>query len=283
MTLGARRAYGPGVRRYSILQALPLSFFSRGLYRDVARSWRGIGLAYLLLVVALLTLVIVVRMQVGLDGWVRRQARDVADQVPTIVIRHQVVRVDAAMPCIIRDRRTGAAFAIVDTTGQVVSLDGQQARVLLTRDHLLLRKSAAETRVFDLSRIEDFTLDAARARRWLGLFATWASPVAAPFVFVGLLCVRLVQQLVLAGIGLLVGSLARVGLDFAAHMRLAAVALTPALVLEPVLELLHARPPGWGLLWSAIALGYLVWAVLANRAGPAEAATGPPAAPQAQG
>jgi hypothetical protein len=260
------------MRRYSILQAVPLSFFSGDLYRDVARSWRGIGLAYLVLLVALLTLVVVIRMHLALAGWVNRDAREFVGQVPRIVIRRQVVEVDGAMPLTIRDSRTGAALAIIDTTGAVTSLDGQEARVLMTGDHIFYRKSVAETRVFNLSGVTDFTVDSARAGRWLGIFATWGTPIATPFVFGGLFCFRLLQQLLLALVGLLVGRLARVGLDFSGHMRLAAVALTPALVIEPLLELFGARPSWWGTVWIAVALACMVWAVRANRAAPTETA-----------
>jgi hypothetical protein len=269
------------MRRYSILQALPLSFFSRDLYRDVVRSWRGLGLAYLVLLVALLTLVFVIRTGMALDAWVRGEAQGLADQVPRLVIRQRVVEVDRPMPFTIHDPKTGGAVAVVDTTGQVVSLDGLEARLLLTRDHVFYRKSTTETRVFQLSNVKDFTFDSTRAKRWLGLFSAWAAPVMAPFVFVGLLVVRFIQQLVFGVVGLLVGRLTRVRLDFPASMRLAAVALTPALIIEPVLEIVRGKPPLWGLLWIGIVLSYIVWAVRANEPGPADAATSEPAAPQA--
>ena len=268
------------MRRYSIVQAIPLSFFSRALYRDVARSWRGIGLAYLVLLVALLTLVVAIRTRVALDGWVRGDAQRMADQIPRLVIRHRVVEFDRPMPFTIHDS-AGAALVIVDTTGQVVSLDSLAAQVLVTADHVIYRKSAAETRVFDLSAVRDFTLDSTLAKRWLGLLSIWAAPVVAPFVFVGFLLCRLVQQLVVAAIGLLVGRLARVAFDFAASMRLAVVAMTPALILEPALEAIRAKPPGWGLLWPVITLAYLVWAVRANTSGPADGSTSDTVAPQA--
>jgi len=269
------------MRRYSILQALPLSFFSRDLYRDVVRSWRGFGLAYLVLLVALLTLVVVIRTGMALDAWVRGEAVGLADQVPRLVIRQRVVEVDRPMPFTIHDPKTGGAVAVVDTTGQVVSLDGLEARLLLTRDHVFYRKSAAETRVFQLSNVKDFTFDSTRAKRWLGLLSTWAAPVMAPFVFVGLLVTRLIQQLVFAVVGLLVGRLTRVRLDFPASMRLAAVALTPALIIEPALEAFRAKPPGWGPIWIAVTLGYIVWAVRANGSGPADTPGSNPVAPPA--
>ena len=42
------------MKRYSIFHPLVLSFFSKSLYRDVGKNWRGTGLLYLLLIIALL-------------------------------------------------------------------------------------------------------------------------------------------------------------------------------------------------------------------------------------
>ena len=38
------------MKRYSIFHPLILSFFSKSLYRDVGKHWRGTGLLYLLVV-----------------------------------------------------------------------------------------------------------------------------------------------------------------------------------------------------------------------------------------
>jgi Protein of unknown function (DUF1189) len=263
------------VRRYSIFQAIPFSFFSRDLYREVVQSWRGIGLAYLVLLVTLLTLVVAIRVQIWSGGLAHGEGRAFADQIPRIVIRHRVVEVDRPMPYVIRDPKTGAELVVIDTTGQVVSLDSLQARVLITADHIVYRRSVAETRVFELSAVKDFTLDSTRANHWLRVLSTWAAPVVAPFVFVGSAMVRVIQQLVFAALGLLVGRLARVRFDFSASMRLAAVAMTPALVIEPALEVLKIRPPAWGWLCIAITLAYIVWAVRSSGPDQVSAASDP--------
>ena len=258
----------PIVRRYSILRAIPLSFFSRDLYRDVAASWRGFGLAYLALVVALLTLFVVGRMQVALSRWAEGPARGFADQVPTMVIRHRVVEIDRPMPFVILDRGSGKEIVVVDTTGQITSLDGLEAGVLVTADRVQFRRSASETRMFTLTGVDSLTLTPAKARRWLTLLSTWATPCVAPFVFGGMFVFRLIQLLVFALVGLLVARLAHARLDWSQVMRLTAVALTPALVLDPMIDLSRVRLPGRGLLWTGIVLAYVVWAVRANRSGP---------------
>src|SRR5438034_9579350 len=143
------------MRRYSIVQALPLSFFSRDLYQDVASNWRGAGLMYLLLLVALPTALFVIRIQVAIGQWAHGDAMQIVDQVPSIRILQGVVHVDRPTPLTITDSK-GVALAIIDTSGSIASLEGSEAHVLLTRDHLYMRKSGAETRVYDLLNVKDF-------------------------------------------------------------------------------------------------------------------------------
>ena len=258
------------MRRYSILHALPLAFFSRDLYRDVALHWRGAGLMYLLLLVALTTALFLTPIQVGIWQWARGGASTIVNQIPTIRIRHGVVEVDRPTPLFITDSK-GTALAIIDTSGSITSLEGSDALLLLTRDHMYVRKSGAETRVFDLSRVEDFRMDRVRAAGWLRVLVTWLAVLLAPFVLVGLYAFRLIQQLIGSLIGLLVARVSNVKLDFQARMRLASVALTPALIIEVALSFVKAKPPFWGLLWTAIAIGYLVIAIRSSRDGPAHA------------
>src|SRR5262249_57870727 len=83
LDLGGWPDYGPTVGSHAILRAIPASFFSRDLYRDVARVWRGVGIAYLLLLTALLTVFVAVEMQIGLNHWVHSSgAKDFIEQVP---------------------------------------------------------------------------------------------------------------------------------------------------------------------------------------------------------
>ena len=268
------------MRRFSILQAVPLSFFSRDLYRDVAGSWRGAGLVYLVVVVALVTAVVVIGMQFSLRRWAAGPAQGFADQVPTIVIRHRVVEFDQPMPYVLQDRKTGKEWVVIDTTGQITSLEGLEATVLLTADRVMYRKSAAETRVFNISAIDNLTISPTRAREWLGLLATWLALLLAPFIFGGLFVFRLVQLLVFALVGMVVAALSRNRLDFSTLLRITAVALTPALLLEPLLDLAGAKATSWAFVWTVLPLGYVVWAVLASRRPPEDAAAGAaPASP----
>jgi hypothetical protein len=271
------------MRQYSNFRALLLSFYSRDLYREVARTWKGAGLLYQLLVVALATVVVAIRLHIAIAQFQARYAQGVVEQIPAITIAHGVVSVNVPTPYTIRDPKDGKTLAIIDTTGQVTSLTGTEARVLLTRDKLVMKKGATETRVYDLSRVENFRMDRARATRWLSLFAGWFALACAPFMLAWFYLVRLILMLIFAAIALLAARVMRTDIGFAAAMRLTAVALTPAALLEVVLNATGTKPHFMGAAWTLISAAYLVFA-LRSVAGETQAlASGPGAAPPADG
>lgn len=251
-------------RRFSNPAAIVLSFFSKDLYRDVARNWLGAGIVYLLLVSFLSALPPLIAMQAELARFAREQAGPILEQIPPVLVHNGRVSSAVAMPYVIRGQN-GRAIAILDTTGQVTSLDSTEARMLVTGDRLTYRKSAAETRVIELQRVTHFELNREKAARWLKLIVAWLTPALSPFVFVGLVVFRLCQILLFAGLGMLLTGPLRARLGFAALMRLATVAFTPTFALGTLRGAVKLHVPSWWLLSLVIALVYLVFAIQANR------------------
>ena len=74
------------MKRYSIFHPLVLSFFSKSLYQDVGRNWRGTGLLYLLLVLALVWIPTIIKGQLAMSRWVDGDSKEITKQVPAITI-----------------------------------------------------------------------------------------------------------------------------------------------------------------------------------------------------
>lgn len=260
---------------YSRLAALVLSFFSAGLYRDVARNWRGIGLLYLLLLFAITWLPPVIRGHVGFRKFVRDDAPQVLGQIPSVTIKDGVVSIKEPEPYIIRDPKTGRAVLYVDTTGAFDrEKDAREAAVLLSRSTVEVRQPN-KTEVHDLSQIEYLYVDKEVARRWLETGATLFGPLAYVGGVIGSLVWGMVRLLVYGLIGLIFVSAFNARLDFAALMRLAAVAMTPAMLVDTLgwtFNFGWMPCCGWGVLMGIITLVYLGFGVKAN----AEAPTTPP-------
>ncbi|MCI0404254.1 MAG: hypothetical protein L0212_12175, partial [Acidobacteria bacterium] len=71
------------MRKYSILQPLLLSFYSKDLYQDVGQHWRGTGFLYLFLLLALAWIPIALKVHTGFVQWLNENAPAFLLQVPS--------------------------------------------------------------------------------------------------------------------------------------------------------------------------------------------------------
>ena len=251
------------MKRYSIFHAFVLSFFSKSFYQDVGQRWRGTGLAFLLGVLALVWIPTTIKLHWTLSRFVRESAPRLTKQIPAITISNGEVSTDVPTPYFINDPETGTPMIIIDTTGEYESLDNTPAKVLLTRSKLITQQRA-ETRVYDLRDVKSFYVDRVRVEGWLTFGARWFALVAYPFVLVFSFIFRTIQVLIYALFGMIFASLLNAKLSYQTLMRLAAVSLTPVLVLNLIMEFVPLWIPGWWLLGISIALIYLFLAVKWN-------------------
>ena len=252
------------MKRYSFIQAPILSFFSKAFYRDVGQHWRGTGLAYLLIILALFWIPSIIKAQLGVGRFVNTESKKITEQIPAITISHGKVSTDVPTPYFIRDPDSGTPLAIIDTTGQYRTLDDKPANVLLLTESKLIMRNERETKTYDLSQVESLYLDRARVEGWLANGKTWFVPVAYPLVVLFSFVFRTLQILIYALIGLLFAHLLQTNLGYKTLMRLAAVAITPVLVLGLIMEFLPFHIPLWTLLGVGVGLGYLFLAVRSN-------------------
>jgi len=252
------------MKRYSIFHPLVLSFFSKSLYRDVGKNWRGTGLLYLFIILALFWIPTIIKGQLGLSAWVDGDSKEITKQIPAITITKGQVSTDVPTPHIIKDPKTGEDIAIIDTSGTYQNLDNSDAKILLTKSKLIVRKSATESQTYDISGVQSFYLDHSKMEGWLALSKTWFIPVLYPLALIFSFIFRAVQILIYAVVGLLFARILKANLDYKTLMRLSAIAITPVLVLNLILEFVPRHIPRWSLIGIAIALGYLFFAVKVN-------------------
>lgn len=251
------------MKRYSYFHALILSFFSKSLYQDVARRWRGTGLVYLLVILALVWIPTMIKGHLGLAKFVDNDAREITQQIPAITITNGHASTDVPTPYRIKDLKTGTTLVLIDTTDQPEALDSS-VPVVLTQTKLIMHKNATETRVYDLSGIGSFFVDRARVENWLATARSWFFPALYPLaVIVSFIC-RAIQILIYALIGILFSRMLKANLDYKTLMRLAAVAITPVLILNLILEFVPVHIPFFLLLGIVIELVYLFFAVKVN-------------------
>jgi hypothetical protein len=252
------------MKRYSIFHPLVLSFFSKSLYRDVGKNWRGTGLLYLFIILALLWIPTIIKGQLATSAWVNGDSKEITKQIPAITINKGQVSTDVPNPHVIKDPKTGTDIAIIDTTGAYQNLDTSAAKLLLTKSKLFVRRSETDSQAYDISGVQSFYLDHAKVDGWLATGKTWFIPVLYPLALIFSFIFRAIQILIYAVVGLAFARMLKANLDFKTLMRLAAIAITPVLVLNLVFEFLPGRIPWWIILGVIVALGYLFFAVKVN-------------------
>ena len=177
------------------------------------------------------------------------------EQIPSVELVNGSLSVDVEQPYTIADPDSGKPLLLIDTTGQHTSLNGIEAKALLTRTKLIARNDTGRVQTFDLSEIGDFKLDASIIQQWTGTFVKFIEVTAFTAGLVSTWIYRFFQVILLAIIGVVLikpsGSI-----KFAALMRLAAVALTPTIAICTLAKLCSVPTQVWH--WWPFCLGLML-------------------------
>lgn len=252
------------MRRYSIIHPLWLAFYSKDLYRDVARNWGNTALLYLFLLLAAAWVPVLIRFDAAVHKYVEETAPQILAQVPRITIHDGKASAVVAQPHCIAEPGADRCLMIIDTTGGTTVLDRRKARMLLTATSLVLARDETETRVYDLAGIENLVVDGELLGRWLRLASRFLALLAFPFLVTASFCFRVVQALLNAVAGLFFARLRGLDMSFGTLFSLAAVALTPVILVQTIIDVFGAEEPISRLGLFAIALGYVLFGVKAS-------------------
>jgi hypothetical protein len=241
-----------------------LSFFSRELYRDVALNWQGKGFLYLLFLLTVCWIPLMVRFQIAVIEVLDEQGPAVLSQWSDITISGGKASIDAPEPHYIYHSRTGSVLVIIDTTGEITSLEGTEARVLLTETKLIVAQSETSSRVSDVAQMEDMVIDVGKVKEWSDavrdniIYIVFPAALLVSFLF------RTIQALTYGGIGAVFAALCRVELPYSALLRLSVVAVTPVIIVKTILATRGVEIPQSGILITGtVALGYLYFGIRA--------------------
>ena len=263
------------MRTYKIFHPLWLSFYSKSLYRDIGQNWKGLGFLYLFFLLTLTWLPVAINTHLETQNYRSENAEKIIEQFPTVVIQNGEAHTDVEMPYIILDPETTETLFVIDTTGEINSLEETSADYLITRTRFIARQSRGRSRSFEFQQLEDFTINQENIWYWVNAFVNWFATVlyllAVPFSF----AYRILQVLLYGAIGLLFAKGEKASLDYVSLVRLATVAITPGILLDTIVWVTHISIPGWFLLSFILAMVYLYFGVKAN----VEPETTPPSAP----
>lgn len=250
------------MKHYTVFHALALSFFSKPFYRFVGKTWKGLGFAYLLLLLAVVWVPVMIATQARINAIIDYGAPPFINQIPPITLKDGTVSVDAPMPYTIIDPGSGVQILAIDTTGTIHSLEQTQAVALLTKTALLVRGQEP----FELTTLKPLNvmITSEGTSRLLQTVRNWFAVVAYPFAVAGSYCYRVVQALIYGLIGLLFANILKARREYAMLVQLSLVAVTPAIVLNGIRSVLGIFIPFWGLIMFLLSMGYLFFAVKAT-------------------
>ena len=249
---------------FPFYQAPARAFYSADLYRDVAQRWRGIAMGYLLALLALLWLPTALSLRSEMRVLRQDLAPPIIRQVPRIVIDNGNAIVSGDTPLTIFGS-DGVALALIDPDAGPGVLANSSAEVLLSRVRLYVRQGTP----LDLDVLNGLVIDRAFLTELVDTLSRLVTWLAYPVGLLWSFSYRLVQALLFAVLGLIVANTLRVGLPYAALVRLSVVALTPVIVLRTVQLLLGFTIPLWWLVAFASFLAYLYFGLQAVRDTPA--------------
>jgi hypothetical protein len=264
------------LRRFGRWSALWASFYSRDLYRDVVARWKGIGLLYLMLLLAICWIPSAARWVVGLQEYAATEAPPIVKQFPTITIEKGVMRATPPGRHVIQlerdpSRASQPLLIIDDSIDSVPSDRSLEGFILTRREFAALQPSRSDRRAWVLGPGTNINVTPDDVAAFLDSMAIWLPPIGYVFAVAGALAFRLAQALLYGAVAMAFASRHRLKLNYDSAVRLAAVAVTPVVIIRTLIWF-GPWEPAWYLRWPAaalITLAYIAFGIRAAAAAPA--------------
>lgn len=259
------------MQRYNMIQAFFMSFYSRDLYRDVAKNWGGKAFLYLLMLIVVSWIGATILVQKTLNEGYKAYSAQITPQLPVLTFKDGTVSTPENRPYIIKNPSTQETLAVIDTSGQYTNLDQAKAYVLLTKTDFITRKSQDTSAIktdpipANLSMTVDPQLLNQHLKSYVGY--AWI------FIFIagviGSYIFRLIQALIYSVIGKIYSSMTNANVRFGEVLQIALVSITPAIVLNVVVNLVFFHAVGNGFILALgsfiVAMFYLFFGITANK------------------
>lgn len=273
--------------KYSKFSALYASFYSTGLYQDVYARWKGVGAIYLLLLVFIVSSLSAYTGTKYFEKYIfsdegvelrNEISAEIISQMPTLIWdKSGVLSVEDEKPeghvisITVEGEKT--PIALIDTDKSVDDWYGGDTRLLLNAKGVHVRESKGSKSRYWVDFFDiPFVLDKERATEMYEGVSEWVkgnklliylgySAFGIFMLFLAFIY-RMVQSVILGGLGVLLQKIYKSNHDIQDLIRLSVVAITPALIIDTVL--IHTGIGGMPWALSAIiSIGYLVFALRA--------------------
>ncbi len=251
--------------QYGIFEALFMSFYSRSLYRDVAKNWGGKTFLYLLILGLISWIVFTAQIQSKLSAMYVSQSDAYVNQFPVMNIKDGHLSTPEKRPYIITDPQSHQVIAVIDTSGQYTTLEQAKTDFLVTETKMISHPAQDEVREYNIPTTYNGDIIPGEINTalkkfmgflWIPLFI---SVVLLAYIY------HIIQALIYGVLGVLFGKMQGVSLNYSQLVQLAMMALTPAIIISTILDACHINFPFQMLMYFIVEIGYLMFGIAANK------------------
>ena len=228
-------------------------------YKRVKDFQTSRGMKYIFLLIFLITLILTIRYSFDISKGLGIAADWTKENLPIIEIQNGVVSVDAKQPYKIVEED----FALIlDTTGEITSLDEYKSGILLTKNKVLYKENEVKTESYDLSNIESVRIDE-NFMKVLRKNLVW---IIFPFMLLGIFiyfCIaRFLQIFIFSLISLATSSIVNIKLSYKQLFNIGVYAITPSIILGALLAVFVIQLPLFWIIYAGLYIIYLIMAIL---------------------
>ncbi|OQX54534.1 MAG: hypothetical protein B5M48_00250 [Candidatus Omnitrophica bacterium 4484_213] len=269
--------------------------FNPKFYKEIAKQSFGRSFKYLILFLLLVSLLIGGKFAIALKGGMQKAEQWINENLPGKIkeylpkqmeIKNGELSVSAEQP-FIKSENKEFAF-VIDTTGQITSLDNYKNGLLITKTKMILKQTkptgGVEIKEQDFAEIESLTIRRGDETRGeivkfispqksfvltYDLLNRWARKlwqiVFLPifiFLFIYFLITKFLQLFLFSPVSLITNTLAKVKLQYKDLLNIGVYALTPATFLATLFLLFNVVIPAFGFIYVLIYSAFLVLGTL---------------------
>lgn len=261
---------------YGYFQALYLSFYSRRLYVDVGKRWKGFGILYTLLLLAILTLPMGIKWSMIYQEMFVTQLLEPINLIPKLTIQNGNLIFDKPMPFFIKNSK-GEIVTIIDASGEINTIDNKkypQLFTLITKNNIQFKspnlsqyvqglEQSNSVYTFDKNDNEIFDPQVWGQKGGLNTIKNLTSLLVYPLLFSLFTSLILTLIPVMALLGTFFSTLFfKFTLTFKQACRLIAVASTPAQLLFFIVITFYNGLTGIGIPLVALVAAYFCFALV---------------------
>lgn len=244
----------------SLIKTFYRLFFDRSLYQGISKKWGAIKLiGFITLIVLFVSVSQTFFIQFQLNSFLEGDVNETIDNFPELTIKKGSVETDVEMPHVVE---LGEQFTfVIDTTNTYTVKNSSNGVVILSNGWLSVRNTTGRINEYDLSQIEELTINSEVLHGWINAFRTYFGPVMSVILLLSILSWQFVRALFFSIIGLIIASAMSTKVEFGKIYKVAIVAGVPTLLLATLLNIATLNFPGLGFIKFLVSCFYIWFAV----------------------